>query len=110
MQLQAGRIQQKPLFAPDEVRLDIHAEVLAALAKLPTDEPESVVRRLVDAAVQRGLTLPFGRPPFLPHLESSSGVCFAARVLPPIAPVLRKYSITSSGMLSFFMSLIITYA
>jgi hypothetical protein len=24
--------------------------------------------------------------------------------LPPIAPVLRKYSITSSGMLSFFMS------
>jgi len=57
-------IRQKPWGAPNEVRLDIHAEILATLAKLATDEREFVVRRLVDAAVERGLkTWKAGRSP-----------------------------------------------
>jgi len=48
-------LQQKPYAAPDEVELDIHAEVLAALAKVDTNEREFVVRRLVDASLERGL-------------------------------------------------------
>jgi hypothetical protein len=36
------------------------------------------------------LVLPLGRPPSLPHSLSCFAECFAARVLPPIAPVLRK--------------------
>src|ERR1700733_8305242 len=42
--------------------------------------------------------LPLGRPPFFPISLSSSFVYLFVRALPPIAPVLRKYSITSSGM------------
>jgi hypothetical protein len=46
---------RKPYNAPDEVELDIHAEVLTTLVKLDTSERDFVVRRLVDAAVERGL-------------------------------------------------------
>src|SRR5262249_6312329 len=49
------------------------------------------------------LPLSVGRPPNLAHSLSCQSECFLARVLPPIAPVLRKYSITSSGMRSLLM-------
>jgi hypothetical protein len=48
-------LQRKPYAAPDDIELDIHAEVLATLAKVDANEREFVVRRLVDAAVERGL-------------------------------------------------------
>jgi hypothetical protein len=48
-------LQEKPYGAPAEVELDIHDQVLAALGKVDTGEREFVVRRLVDAAVSRGL-------------------------------------------------------
>jgi hypothetical protein len=48
-------LRKKPWDAPDEVRLDIHSELLTTLAKLDTSEREFVVQRLVDAAVERGL-------------------------------------------------------
>src|SRR5207249_3334133 len=44
------------------------------------------------------LPLPFGRPPNLPHCRNCSFEYLLARVLPPIEPVLRKYSMTLSGM------------
>src|SRR5471030_1980061 len=44
------------------------------------------------------LPLPFGRPPILPHSLNCRLECFLARALPPMEPVLRKYSITLSGM------------
>jgi hypothetical protein len=48
-------LRRKPYDAPAEVELDIHAEVLTALAKLDTNERDFVVRRLVDAALERSL-------------------------------------------------------
>src|SRR5471030_1490957 len=48
--------------------------------------------------------LPFGRPPILPHSLNCRLECFLARALPPIAPVLRKYSITLSGIRSLLTS------
>jgi hypothetical protein len=48
-------LRRKPYNAPDEVELDIHAEVLTALVKLDANERDFVVQRLVDAAVERGL-------------------------------------------------------
>jgi hypothetical protein len=48
-------LRRKPYAAPDEIELDIHAEVLATLAKVDTNERDFVVRRLVDAAIERGL-------------------------------------------------------
>jgi hypothetical protein len=48
-------LRQKPYDAPTEVGLDIHEQVLATLAKVDTTERDYVVRRLVDAAVQRAL-------------------------------------------------------
>jgi hypothetical protein len=48
-------LQRKPYAAPDDIELDIHAEVLATLAKVDTNERDFVARRLVDAAVERGL-------------------------------------------------------
>jgi hypothetical protein len=43
-------LRRKPYFAPDEVEPDIHAEVLATLAKVDTKETDIVVQRLVDRA------------------------------------------------------------
>jgi hypothetical protein len=48
-------INKKPSDAPNDVQLDIHEEVLSALAKLDTDEQDSTVRHLVDGAVERSL-------------------------------------------------------
>jgi excisionase family DNA binding protein len=48
-------LQEKPYGAPNEVELDIHQEVIAALGKVDTNERDCVVRRLVDAAVERSL-------------------------------------------------------
>jgi hypothetical protein len=48
-------LQRKPYAAPDDIELDIHAEVLATLTKVDAAERDFVVRRLVDAAVERGL-------------------------------------------------------
>jgi hypothetical protein len=48
-------IRQKPWGAPQDVEIDIHSEVLATLAKVDTKERDFVVRRLVDAAVNRAL-------------------------------------------------------
>jgi hypothetical protein len=48
-------LRRKPYNAPDEVELDVHSEVLTTLAKLDTHERDFVIRRLVDAAVERGL-------------------------------------------------------
>src|SRR6516162_635019 len=48
-------LRQKPYDAPTEVELDIHEQVLTTLAKVDTNERDFVVRRLVDAAVERAL-------------------------------------------------------
>lgn len=48
-------LRQKPYGAPTEVELDIHEQVLAALAKVDSNEREFIVRRLVDGAVERAL-------------------------------------------------------
>jgi hypothetical protein len=48
-------LRQKPYGAPTEVELDIHEQVLAALAKVDSNEREFIVKRLVDGAVERGL-------------------------------------------------------
>jgi hypothetical protein len=48
-------LKKKPYGAPNEIELDIHSEVLAALAKVDVNEKTFVVRRLVDAATERGL-------------------------------------------------------
>src|SRR5262245_3140782 len=45
------------------------------------------------------LALPLGRPPFLPHSDSSSFECLLARAFPPSAPVRWKYFSTSFGIL-----------
>jgi hypothetical protein len=48
-------LRQKPYSAPTEVELDIHEQVLGTLEKVDANERDSVVRRLVDGAVERGL-------------------------------------------------------
>jgi hypothetical protein len=48
-------LQRTPNDAPTEVELDIHDEILKALQNVDTDERDSTVRRLVDAAVDRSL-------------------------------------------------------
>jgi hypothetical protein len=48
-------LRKKPWSAPAEVELDIHCEVLVALARVDINEREYVVRRLVDAATERAL-------------------------------------------------------
>jgi hypothetical protein len=48
-------LQQVPQGASREVEIDVHEEVIVALGKLDAGEREYTVKRLVDAAVQRGL-------------------------------------------------------
>jgi hypothetical protein len=48
-------LEKRPVKAPAETELDIHAEVLSALATVDAAERDSVVQRLVDGAVDRGL-------------------------------------------------------
>ncbi len=44
-----------PYGARGEVEIEVHGEVEAALSKLQADEPEAILRPLVDAAVRRAL-------------------------------------------------------
>jgi hypothetical protein len=48
-------LQQIPSGVPSEIELDVHQQVLDPLAKVDGNERDYVVRRLVDAAVERGL-------------------------------------------------------